>query len=64
MTLFGASAVRSYKRITLVIELEIWDAEKTYDRLGLEEEKLEIINTPYNKTNGPGAARTKFSSNY
>ena len=39
MTLFGASAVRPYKRITLIIELEIWDAQKVYDRLGLEEEK-------------------------
>ncbi len=41
MTLFGASAVRPYKRITLIIELEIWDPEKVYDRLGLEEEKNE-----------------------
>ena len=39
MTLFGASAVRPYKRITLIIELEIWDPQKVYDRLGLEEEK-------------------------
>ncbi|TQR19977.1 HPr(Ser) kinase/phosphatase [Psychrobacillus vulpis] len=53
MTLFGASAIRSYKRITLVIELEIWDAEKTYDRLGLEEEKMEIINTAITKLTVP-----------
>ncbi|MBW9235446.1 HPr(Ser) kinase/phosphatase, partial [Leptospira santarosai] len=38
MTLFGASAIRSFKRISLVIDLEIWDPQKTYDRLGLEEE--------------------------
>ena len=43
MTLFGASAVRPYKRISLVIELENWDSEKTYDRLGLDEEKMRII---------------------
>lgn len=45
MTLFGASAVRSFKRISLVIDLEIWDAQKTYDRLGLEEETMRIIDT-------------------
>lgn len=45
MTLFGASAVRPYKRITLIIELEIWDPKKVYDRLGLEEEKMKIIDT-------------------
>jgi HPr kinase/phosphorylase len=53
MTLFGASAIRSYKRITLVIELEIWDEKKTYDRLGLEEEKMEIINTAITKLTVP-----------
>ena len=40
MTLFGASAVRPYKRVTLVIELEEWDETKAYDRLGLDEEKM------------------------
>ena len=53
MTLFGASAIRSYKRITLVIELEIWDEKKSYDRLGLEEEKMEIINTAVTKLTVP-----------
>lgn len=49
MTLFGASAIRSYKRISLVIDLEIWDANKTYDRLGLDEEKMRIIDTDLTK---------------
>ncbi len=53
MTLFGASAIRSYKRITLVIELEIWDEKKTYDRLGLEEEKMVIIDTSVTKLTVP-----------
>ncbi|AMA71770.1 HPr(Ser) kinase/phosphatase [Aneurinibacillus thermoaerophilus] len=43
MTLFGAGAVRNYKRISLVIRLEIWDPQKVYDRLGLDEEKLKIM---------------------
>ncbi|WP_088006481.1 HPr(Ser) kinase/phosphatase [Indiicoccus explosivorum] len=53
MTLFGASAVRNHKRISLVIDLEIWDSEKTYDRLGLEEEKTKIIDTELTKLTIP-----------
>lgn len=53
MTLFGASAVRPYKRISLVIDLEIWDPEKLYDRLGLEEEKMKIIDTDLTKLTIP-----------
>lgn len=53
MTLFGASAVRPYKRITLIIELEIWDPQKVYDRLGLEEEKMKIIDTELTKLTIP-----------
>lgn len=43
MTLFGAGAVRSYKRISVVMDLELWDQNKQYDRLGLDEEKMKII---------------------
>ncbi|MDN7243492.1 HPr(Ser) kinase/phosphatase [Planococcus sp. N028] len=53
MTLFGASAVRTFKRISLVIDLELWDQEKTYDRLGLEEEKIRIIDTDITKLTIP-----------
>lgn len=53
MTLFGASAIRSFKRISLVIELEIWDPGKTYDRLGLEEETMRIIDTELTKLTIP-----------
>lgn len=53
MTLFGASAVRSYKRITLIVELEIWNPEKAYDRLGLDEEKMQIIDTNLTKLTIP-----------
>ncbi|MGD6842903.1 HPr(Ser) kinase/phosphatase [Bacillus infantis] len=45
MTLFGAGAVRSNKRISLVMNLELWDQKKQYDRLGLDEEKMKIIDT-------------------
>ncbi|MEK4758900.1 HPr(Ser) kinase/phosphatase [Viridibacillus sp. FSL E2-0187] len=53
MTLFGASAVRSHKRISLVIDLEVWDSDKTYDRLGLEEETMKIIDTELTKLTIP-----------
>lgn len=53
MTLFGASAIRPYKRITLIVELENWDPEKFYDRLGLDEEKMKIINTEVTKLTIP-----------
>ena len=53
MTLFGASAIRPYKRITLIVELEIWDPDKFYDRLGLDEEKMKIIDTDVTKLTIP-----------
>ncbi|MDX8363874.1 HPr(Ser) kinase/phosphatase [Cytobacillus sp. IB215665] len=45
MTLFGAGAVRNFKRISLVITLELWDQAKQYDRVGLDEDKMKIINS-------------------
>jgi HPr kinase/phosphorylase len=45
MTLFGAGAIRNYKKISIVMNLEAWDSKKVYDRLGLEEETMKIIDT-------------------
>ncbi|MCM3718282.1 HPr(Ser) kinase/phosphatase [Fictibacillus phosphorivorans] len=45
MTLFGAGAIRNYKKISIVMNLEAWDPKKVYDRLGLEEETTKIIDT-------------------
>ncbi|UII55575.1 HPr(Ser) kinase/phosphatase [Cytobacillus spongiae] len=53
MTLFGAGAVRSHKRISLVMNLELWDQSKQYDRLGLDEEKMKIIDTEITKMTIP-----------
>ncbi|KQL53080.1 serine kinase [Heyndrickxia shackletonii] len=53
MTLFGAGAVRSHKRITMVVHLELWDQMKQYDRLGLDEEKIKIIDTEIPKLTIP-----------
>ncbi len=43
MTLFGAGAIRTHKRIEMIIELELWDDAKPYDRLGLDEQKKKIL---------------------
>ncbi|EIT87004.1 HPr kinase/phosphorylase [Fictibacillus macauensis ZFHKF-1] len=45
MTLFGAGAIRNYKKISLIIHLETWDSKKVYDRLGLDEETMRILET-------------------
>lgn len=43
MSLFGAGAVRLFKRVALVVHLEAWDQQKAYDRLGLDEDTLKIF---------------------
>ena len=39
MTLFGAGQFGPIKRISMVVNLEIWEKNKQYDRVGLDEEK-------------------------
>ncbi|RPF54383.1 HPr(Ser) kinase/phosphatase [Aquisalibacillus elongatus] len=53
MTLFGAGAVRNYKRISMVVHLETWEADKQYDRLGLDEDKLNIMDVDLPKATIP-----------
>ncbi|MFD0050170.1 HPr(Ser) kinase/phosphatase [Actinomycetes bacterium NPDC127524] len=53
MTLFGAGAVRSNKKISLVINLELWEKNKQYDRVGLDEETMKIIDTEVTKLTVP-----------
>ncbi|WP_164668122.1 HPr(Ser) kinase/phosphatase [Virgibacillus doumboii] len=53
MTLFGAGAVRSHKKITLIINLELWDQKKQYDRLGLDEETMKIMDVSLPKATIP-----------
>lgn len=45
MTLFGAGAVLNNKKISVVIRLENWQADKQYDRLGIDEETTRILDT-------------------
>lgn len=42
-TLFGVESVKETQTINLVIQLEEWDREKEYDRLGLEENYTEFL---------------------
>ncbi len=41
--IYGIGAVKQFDYIDLVVHLESWDEEKEYDRIGLEEEKIEIL---------------------
>jgi HPr kinase/phosphorylase len=45
MTLFGAGAVRNFKKIAMVIQMEAWQEDRQYDRLGLDDEAIKIIDT-------------------
>lgn len=41
--IFGMGAVKPSEKIDMVINLEIWDKNKVYDRMGLESEETEIL---------------------
>lgn len=53
MTLFGAGAVRTQKRISIVVHLENWDDAKQYDRLGLDEDTMQIMDIKIPKATVP-----------
>jgi HPr kinase/phosphorylase len=44
--LFGVASTRSSKRVELVVQLERWETGREYDRLGLDEERFEILGVP------------------
>lgn len=41
--LFGMGAVKVTEKIDLVVELELWDPEKTYDRMGMDNQFTSIL---------------------
>lgn len=43
MKLFGVGAIRNYKKISFIVNLESWDETKQYDRLGLDEQTFTIM---------------------
>jgi HPr kinase/phosphorylase len=51
--LFGVGAIRDRKEIQLVVALEEWDSAKTYDRLGTEDQSMEILGVSVPKLDIP-----------
>ena len=41
--LFGVSAIRDSKQVQLVVKLTEWDSKQNYDRIGLEDQNMEIL---------------------
>ncbi len=41
--LFGMGSIKLSEKIDMVINLELWDSKKAYDRMGLENEYMEIL---------------------
>lgn len=42
--IFGAGAVKLTEKVDMVVKLEPWDSQKVYDRMGLENQSMEILN--------------------
>lgn len=51
--LYGIGAIKPAKYIDLVVELESWKEDKYYDRLGLDEEYMSILDVPVEKITIP-----------
>ncbi|WP_066495920.1 HPr(Ser) kinase/phosphatase [Abyssisolibacter fermentans] len=51
--LYGVGSIRNSKTIDLIVELEYWNKNKEYDRLGLDDEYMEILNTKLTKLTLP-----------
>ena len=41
--LYGVSAIRHRQRVELVVQLEAWDAQKEYERLGIDENSYPLL---------------------
>lgn len=53
VTMFGAGAYRDRKNLRLVVELEAWNEDKYYDRIGLEHQTIKYFNTEITKITIP-----------
>ncbi|MFW5996098.1 MAG: HPr(Ser) kinase/phosphatase [Halanaerobiaceae bacterium] len=42
-SLFGAGAVKYQSRIDMIVELEMWDEDKTYERLGIDGRETKFL---------------------
>ncbi|MBR7064831.1 MAG: HPr kinase/phosphorylase [Treponema sp.] len=41
--LYGVGAIRSQKEVQLIVELEDWDQNKIYDRIGMEQQYTDLL---------------------
>lgn len=53
VTLFGTGAVRSKMKVSVVVHLENWDDSKQYERLGLDEDTMQIMDVKVPKATVP-----------
>lgn len=51
--LYGVGSVKYDEFIEMIIELELWDEHKEYDRIGLDEKFVEILGIPVSKSTIP-----------
>ncbi len=55
--LYGVSSVKMQENIDFVINLELWDEKKTYERLGINEETTDILGIDVPSITIPGPSR-------
>ncbi len=60
--LFGVTAIRERKRIDLVVQLELWQQDATYDRIGLDDRFTEILGVPVREVKLPVRPGRNMSS--
>ena len=60
--LFGVTAIRERKRIDLVVQLELWQQDATYDRIGLDDRFTEILGVPVREVRLPVRPGRNMSS--
>lgn len=53
LSMFGVGAYKKNKRLSLVVELELWQENKVYDRLGLDDNRVTYFNTSIPKVTIP-----------
>jgi HPr kinase/phosphorylase len=51
--IFGIRAIRYQKRVEVIVELEHWDSEKSYDRTGLDSSMIDLLGVEVEKINLP-----------
>lgn len=60
--LYGVTAVRDRKRVDLVVELELWDPDAEYDRIGVEDHHETILGVDVRKVRLPVQPGRNMSS--